>query len=281
MHKAFVLALAAAFVAVTAWTSPAVAATSTWLRLAHLSPDTPEVDVYLAPYGRAEKSEPVLTHVGYGAMSPYLTMRTGYYTVSMRPAGAAPSTPAVITTDIRLNTAKAYTLAGTGLNKALSLRLFSDDLTPPAPNSARVRVIQAANTAPAINVTTASGASLASSTKFATTTGYAAVPAGQTSLSIEPVGGSAKASSVPVNLRGGTVLSVLVVNGANGGLTVRTVLDAEGMKQMPAGAVDTGAGGGRTFPLSPWGLVVAGVVAVGMLVRPWLARVTVRKASRR
>lgn len=235
-----------------AFARPAAAATSTYLRLAHLSPDTPQVDVYLSPFGRTSQQKLVLDHVGYGAMSPYQTLQTGYYTVAMRPTGADPSTPAVISTDIRLSTSKAYTLAGTGLNKQLSLRLFEDDLTPPAADESRVRVIQAANSAPSINVKTAAGGMLASDTKFATTTGYAAVPAGETSLEIEPIGGTAKASSVPVNLRGGTVLSVLVVNGANGGLTVRTVLDAEGMTRMPVGAVDTGAGFGAWASAAYW-----------------------------
>jgi hypothetical protein len=276
VYRKTAFALVAAFVATIAWATPASAATSTWLRLAHLSPDTPEVDIYLAPYGRTDDSELILSHVGYGAMSPYRTMRTGYYTVSMRPAGAASSTPAVISTDIRLSTSKAYTLAGIGLNKALALRLFNDDLTPPAANQSRVRLIQAADSAPAINVTTESGAKLASSTPFATTTSYAALPAGATLFAIEPLGGSATASTVPVNLRGGTVLSVLVVNGANNGLTVRTVLDAEGMSQMPAGAVDTGKGGmaPRTWPW--WIVAVAAIALVKLLVRP-----ASRKPSRR
>ena len=41
-----------------------------YLRLAHLSPNTPPVDVYLYSFGHA-RAMIVLKHVGYGTVSPY------------------------------------------------------------------------------------------------------------------------------------------------------------------------------------------------------------------
>ncbi|HLJ98838.1 MAG TPA: hypothetical protein VKU39_02900, partial [Streptosporangiaceae bacterium] len=41
-----------------------------WIRLAHLSPNTPAVDVYLYSFGDSSAFF-VLKHVGYGAVSPY------------------------------------------------------------------------------------------------------------------------------------------------------------------------------------------------------------------
>ena len=41
-----------------------------WIRLAHLSPNTPAVDVYLYSYG-TPNAEIVLHHVSYGTVSPY------------------------------------------------------------------------------------------------------------------------------------------------------------------------------------------------------------------
>ena len=41
-----------------------------WLRLAHLSPNTPPVDVYLYSFGRS-RAMIVLRHVAYGTVSPY------------------------------------------------------------------------------------------------------------------------------------------------------------------------------------------------------------------
>src|SRR5580700_11702671 len=71
--------------------SAASAATGTgYLRLAHLSPNTPAVDVYLYSFGDPSAMV-VLRHVGYGDVSPYQAVASGEYTVAMRAAGAAAS----------------------------------------------------------------------------------------------------------------------------------------------------------------------------------------------
>src|SRR5262245_48073634 len=58
-----------------------------YVRLAHLSPDTPKVDVYLSKVGDASFKEQVFQHVGYGVMSKYLTLPVGTYAVAMRKEG--------------------------------------------------------------------------------------------------------------------------------------------------------------------------------------------------
>ena len=67
-----------------------------WLQLAHLSPNTPAVDVYLYSFGKAHAMI-VLKHVSYGTVSPYEPVRSGEYTVAMRsparPPGPSRSCP--------------------------------------------------------------------------------------------------------------------------------------------------------------------------------------------
>src|SRR5437763_14517768 len=75
-----------AAVASAASAAPA-AANVGWIRLAHLSPNTPAVDVYLYSFGN--KAKVVLHHVAYGEVSPYETVSPGSYSVAMRAAGAA------------------------------------------------------------------------------------------------------------------------------------------------------------------------------------------------
>src|SRR5215469_8486025 len=58
-----------------------------WLRLAHLSPNTPAVDVYLYSFGDP-KALIVLRHVAYGTISGYERVKSGEYSVAMRLAGA-------------------------------------------------------------------------------------------------------------------------------------------------------------------------------------------------
>src|SRR5262249_9089218 len=50
-----------------------------YVRLAHLSPDTPEVDVYLSKPGDASFKTQVFKGVGYGVISPYLSIPVGDY----------------------------------------------------------------------------------------------------------------------------------------------------------------------------------------------------------
>src|SRR5258706_10758585 len=70
----------------------ATASTGTWfLRLAHLSPNTPPVDVYLYSFGNPSAMV-VLHHVGYGAVSTYESGSAGENTVAMRLSGSAPAT---------------------------------------------------------------------------------------------------------------------------------------------------------------------------------------------
>src|SRR6516164_11392178 len=112
-----------------------------WIRLAHLSPNTPPVDVYLYSFGNSHAMI-VLHHVAYGTVSPYEKVAAGQYTVAMRGAGAAPSSAPVLSTSVHIAPGAAYTVAGMGPAKGLRLQILQDELTTP-PGKSRVRVIQA------------------------------------------------------------------------------------------------------------------------------------------
>src|SRR5260370_11239772 len=73
-------------------TASASTAGSGWLRLAHLSPNTPPVDVYLYNFGNPA-ARVVLHHVAYGTVSPYLAVTAGKETVAHRPVRGPPPPP--------------------------------------------------------------------------------------------------------------------------------------------------------------------------------------------
>jgi hypothetical protein len=102
-----------------------------WLRLAHFSPNTPAVDVYLYSFGDPS-AELVLHHVGYGVASPYQSVAAGEYTVGMRLAGAADTTKPVLSASLTVAAGGAYTVAGLGPESGLRLQVLTDQLTPPA-----------------------------------------------------------------------------------------------------------------------------------------------------
>ena len=111
--------------------APAEASTTTsfgWLRLAHLSPNTPAVDVYLYSVGKPTALV-VLRHVAYGDESPYERVAAGDYTVAMRSAGAAPGSKPVLSTLVDVAGGHAYTVAGMGPLSALRLQVLSDQLS--------------------------------------------------------------------------------------------------------------------------------------------------------
>ena len=77
---ASLLALSTLGVALAGVFAPTAASAATakvgYVRLAHLSPDTPDVDVYLDSVSTSAK-EQVFPGVGYGVVSPYLSLGVG------------------------------------------------------------------------------------------------------------------------------------------------------------------------------------------------------------
>jgi hypothetical protein len=242
--------------AATAFASSATTGTG-WIRLAHLSPNTPAVDVYLYSFGNSD-AQIVLHHVAYGDVSPYESVTAGDYSVAMRLAGASPTSAAVLSTGVDIQAGHAYTVAGMGPESGLRLQVLDDDLTTP-PGQALVRVIQASLKDQTVKVTYGSTV-LAASLSFASVTSYEAVAPGTQTVAVTAGGGDANTT---VTLAAGTVHTLVVLDGANG-LEIDNLTDAAGSGQAPAGGANTGFGGtaahGPGSPL-PWlGLIASGLL---------------------
>ncbi len=122
----------------------------TTVRVAHLSPDAPDVDVYV-------DDEPVLEDVPFRAVSDYLELEPGTYGVTITAAGD-PDT-VVFDEDLEL-TEGAFTVAALGeleeANQPFEPTVYEDDLSDPG-EDARVRLVHAAPDAPAVDVTVGDG----------------------------------------------------------------------------------------------------------------------------
>lgn len=267
-------ALAAACWAVGLPAAGAAPAGGGLLRLAHLSPDTPAVDVYVNSV--ADPAADLTLHgVSYGDVSDYRDVPPGSYTVSMRKAGAAADTPPVLSTTVEVGADSARTVAGVGHFADLGLRILQDSLTPPPSGDARMRVVAAAATAGSLDVSMPSG-QVAKGLAFAHTSDYVDIPAGRTTLTVAPAGGPS--AQLPVTVSPGAVYSLLVLDKSGGGLTVRPVLDAASPGVVPTGSVPAGEGG--TAPgqqptvLGPIAAGLAALAVLGLLVTfrvrsPW------------
>ena len=238
--------------AATAYASSATSGTG-WIRLAHLSPNTPAVDVYLYSFGNSN-AEIVLHHVAYGTVSPYEAVSAGDYSVAMRASGASPSSQPVLSTSVTIQAGHAYTVAGMGPESGLRLAVLNDDLSTPSGKSL-VRVIEASLKDQSVSVSFGSQV-LSSKLAFGTASSYFTVTPGTETVKVTANGGDA--NSV-VTLAPGTVHTLVVLDGANG-IEIVNLEDAAGAGDVPAGAAATGFGGtvphGPSSPV-PW-LVVIG-----------------------
>jgi hypothetical protein len=246
--------------------SAASASTGTgYLRLAHLSPNTPAVDVYLYSFGDSSAMV-VLHHVAYGDVSPYESVASGEYTVAMRAAGASASSKPVLSTTIDVVSGDAYTVAGVGPFAGLKLQVLDDRLTTPA-HKALVRVIQASMHQTSVTVT-AGSKTLGRDLNFTTVTRYKAVNPGTVTVTAT---GTTEHGSTQYTLAAGTIYTFVVLDDS-GHLKVTGLVDSSGANSMPQGGAQTGFGGTAARPggsLLPWAAAAAAglLVAAGGLVR--------------
>jgi hypothetical protein len=245
---------------------PAAAAEETGsIRVAHLSPDTPAVDVAVAPLlpGSDEPlTDPgtdLVTGLSYGSVSDVARLAPGAYAVSVRAAGSARTVPPVLSTRVDVPAGAARTVSLSGRFASLALHPLSDDFSPPPPGSARVRVLAAAGAAPALDVAVRGGSVLATALPFGAAGEPRTVPAGDGTLTVDR--GSGAAAAVPVSFAAGSVVTLLVLDAPDGGLTVRPVLDAAGPAVVPAAGVEAGTG---PVPGPPAALAVAAAVVAAL-----------------
>jgi Domain of unknown function (DUF4397) len=252
----------------TAAAAASASSGSGWIRLAHLSPNTPAVDVYLYSYGMPNAMI-VLHHVGYGTVSPYEKVASGEYTVAMRSAGASPASTPVLSSNLMVHPGHAYTVAGMGPEKALRLQVLDDRLSTPTGKSL-VRVIQASLTERRVTVR-AGQRTLARNLAFASITPYAADRPG--TWTVHAAGGT-ESWTGQVKLTAGSIHTLVVLDSGHG-LEVTDLMDAAGSGAMPQGGAATGLGGTAPGPAPsplPWLAGLLGGVLAAMAAAAWLRR---------
>lgn len=251
-----------------------------WIRLAHLSPDTPSVNVALTSFSDS-LSMIELKDVSYGDVSTYTKVPAGRYVASMTPAGGSKDSTPAITQAVTVENGKAYTVAAVGRNADLTGKVLVDDLQPPKEGQAKIRLLQATTAVESVTVTAMGGPVLARDAAFGTATGYAEVKSGAWSLELVPTGSTAAPVIAEAAVTSGSVNTVIVLDNPAGGVTAKVIKDASGVKTAPKKGIETGGGATATDVIATpaatslsWGLVPT--VGASALLLAGLALVLVR-----
>lgn len=224
------------------------------VRVAHFSPDAPEVDIYLD--GRE-----VLSDVGYRDVSDYLSIPAGDHEFEARPAGDADAEALASVTDSFTGKA-AYTVLAAGSVDDLKAQVITDDFSLPPADRAKVRVIHTSPTTPTVDARTPAGDVLFEDVAYREATGYGAVPGGSYDVDMVRASTDEVLWSVKgVAVRAGSVYTLAAVGGLGQPLEILPLRDASGPGTAPSGGVATGAGGTATAGLP----VVPGIAALTLL----------------
>jgi hypothetical protein len=200
------------------------------VRVAHLAPDAPNVDVYV-------NGDPVLTDVPYTTVSDYLSLPAGTQQVTVYATGD--TTSPVIDTPVQLAAGGAYTVAAVGLvaDDSLTAQVYQDDLRSPDSGNAKVRVVHASPDAGPVDVIPRGGQALVEGLTFPEASPYAEVPAGSYTLDVNAAGTKKTALTVPdASLASGGVYSAFAV-----GTTFADSLNVLLVQDNASGSASAGA----------------------------------------
>ncbi len=162
--------------------------TNAKVRIAHLSPDAPAVDVMIG-------GKKTLTNVPFKTVSAYLSVPAGKAVVTIVPTGK--TEPKVIDASVDVAAGKNYTIAAIGTLKTIKPLVLEDDIQAPDEGSANVRVLHASPDAPEVDVAAKGGDVLFPKVAFGTDTDYAPIKAGTVDLELRAANTTTVA--LPVN----------------------------------------------------------------------------------
>ncbi len=159
------------------------------LRVAHLSPDAPAVDILV-------DGQEVVSDLAFGSVTGYLSLPAGDYYVEVWPAGTR-SGGAVLFGFLTLSPNTDYTAAATDELATIALLVLQDNNDTPAAGNAHVRFVHASPDAPAVDITLTDGTVLFGDYEFGEFSGYLPVAAGSYDLEVRLAGTSTVVLSLP------------------------------------------------------------------------------------
>jgi hypothetical protein len=236
---------------------PAQAQAPGMVRVAHMAPGAPAVDVAL-------DGQVVLRGLAFGQVSGYAAVPAGTRQARVTPSGARE--PVVIDAPLTIESGRAYTVVATGELPSITPIVLTDELTPPPSGQTKVRFVHSAPDAPAVDVAVAGGSTLFSNIAFRNASMTATVPAGTYTLEVRPAGQQAVALAVPnVTLTAGDIVTVFAAGKLTDGSLRAVVATYRPGLAMPA--TGTGVAPESTSVLPLGALVVIAMLTLGSIAR--------------
>jgi hypothetical protein len=225
--------------------TPVAAQDEAFVRVVHASPDAPNVDIWV-------DGEIVLSDVPFTAVSDYLALPAGDYSVQVTATGA---TDPVIDADLTFAAGISYTIAAIGPLAEISATVLTDDRAPAA-GKAKLRVFHASPSAPAsVDVAVTDGPILVEALAYPEATDYLSVDPGTYPLEIRAAGETDAALTLEATLDAGENYTAIAMVGDDAG--VQVIVATEG-SEVPDTAL-----GASSAPIAAIGalLLVLGLVA--------------------
>ncbi|MCT8136905.1 DUF4397 domain-containing protein [Anaerobacillus sp. CMMVII] len=185
----------------SAWREPAK------VRVLHVSPDAPKVDVFV-------NNEKSLENITYYQISPYLDVPAGSYKIDIYPAGQ--TTNPVLTQTIEVQSGRNYTIAAAGNLADLELVPVIDTTEIPR-NKSKVRFWHLSPNAPAVDIAVKDGDVLFSNVSFGEDAEYLELPPGRVTLEVRLAGTKDVVLTIrDTNLKAGEAYTITAIGLVDG-----------------------------------------------------------------
>jgi hypothetical protein len=228
------------------------------VRVVHASPDAPNVDIWV-------DGETVLTDVPFTAVSDYLSLPAGTYSIAVSATGD--TDPVIGPLDLTFEAGTATTIAAYGFVADITATVFSDDVTL-ADGQAKLRAIHLSPSAPAdVDIAVQGGDVVVPGLSYPEASGSLTLDPGDYPLEIRAAGDDAAAFQFEVTLEANTNYTAFAMDDGEG-VQIVAAIDAQGTAMSPDTAM--------AQPTGLTSIILAGIALLGLAVLLTLRTVAVR-----
>lgn len=175
---------------------------SSLVRVFHAVPNAPAVDVYV-------NDNLAFRNINFRQFTNYVPLTAGQYTIRLYATGT--TAPALLTAELTLPADGMYTTAATGNVDDLQLLVLDDmDTSSVMNDSSKVRIVQLAPNAPALNIQL-DGMTMVQGIRFREMTAYAPVPPNAYIVNVVNALSNALLLTFRIQLRSGFLSTVYII----------------------------------------------------------------------